>query len=239
MKRRRILQASLGLATWPIAGCAPAAVPVPPALPPAPAPPPPPPVASASAAAPPAAPPPPPLAPAPGISADQRVVARVGSNHGHTLVVAREDVLAAVDKTYDLTGTAAHGHSVTITEAQFREIAGGAPLRTSSTANGHIHRLLIKTAPAVDPPELANVCDIKIGGKDDHELAIPAAHIADRRDRTYEIQGIAPHSHALRVTAADFDRLARGGELAITTGPATPGEDHTHVVFIRHPARPR
>jgi hypothetical protein len=144
------------------------------------------------------------------------------------------DVKAGVDKTYDLTGSAGHGHSVTITAEQWKRLAAGEIVRTPSTLTGHLHRLLIKLAPAVDPPELANVCEIEIGGKDDHELSITAADIAARAEKKYDIQGVAPHSHALRVTAADFARLERGEQLTITTSPASPGEDHTHVVFIRH-----
>lgn len=166
----------------------------------------------------------------------ERVVTRVGTNHGHVLEVSPADVKACLDRTYDLRGTAGHAHTVTVSAADFRRLAAGETLRMPSTRDGgHLHRLLVRCAPAVDPPERVNVCQVEIGGKDDHELIIPAAHIAAASDRAYDIQGVAPHTHAVSMKASDFRRLARGEQLALTT---TAGGGHTHVVFVRYPLRP-
>jgi hypothetical protein len=163
------------------------------------------------------------------------VVAKVGSNHGHVFQVTLADVNAGVPRTYDLTGSAGHGHSVTLDADVFARLRTGEVVRMPSTRDGHLHRLLVKLAPAVDPPELANVCEIKIGGKDDHELAVTASDMAARADRSYDIQGVAPHNHTVRLAASDFERLAKGERLAVNSSMASPGEDHYHVVFIRYP----
>lgn len=232
LKRRSALQAGLSLATVPLLGCAPpAAPPVTTPPPPPPPPPAPPPAPPPTAAAPPPEPPPPAV---PAVPARSRVDARVGTNHGHVFRVPFADAKAGVEKTYDLTGSAGHGHTVTITPEHWKRLAAGETVRMPSTATGHLHRLLLKLAPEVDPPESANVCAIEIGGKDDHELVVTAADVAARADRTYDIQGIAPHAHALRIAGADFERLARGEQIVLTSSAA---DEHTHRVYIRYPAK--
>jgi hypothetical protein len=167
----------------------------------------------------------------------ERVVARVGQNHGHVFVVSAADVRAGAEKTYDLTGTAGHAHAVTLTTDDFRRIAAGEVLRKPSTRDGHLHRLLVRVAPAVDPPEAVNVCAIEIGGKDDHDMIVTAADMAAKKDRTYDIQGISVHTHTVKLAAADFERLGRGEQVHTSTSAAQPGEDHTHVVYVRYPAK--
>lgn len=168
-----------------------------------------------------------------------RVVTKIGQNHGHVLEVKPADVLAGVEKTYDLAGSAGHAHAVTLTADDFKRIRAGEILRKPSTRDGHQHRLYVRCAPAVDPPEAASVCTVEIGGKDDHELVITAADMTARADRTYDIQGVAAHTHAVRLSTADFDKLHRGEQVHVTTSPASPGEDHTHVVFVRYPGKSR
>ena len=64
----------------------------------------------------------------------------IQGNHGHTLVVSLADVNAAVDKTYDITGTSAHAHMVTITAADFAMIkAGTTRMVVSTTGGSHTH----------------------------------------------------------------------------------------------------
>jgi hypothetical protein len=166
-----------------------------------------------------------------------RVVARVGQNHGHVFEVKPGDVAAGVEKTFDLTGGASHAHAVTITASEWQRLGAGEILRKQSTRDGHAHRLYVRCAPAVDPPEMVSVCAVEIGGKDDHDLLINAADLAAKAERTYDIQGIANHTHAVRLTAADFERLLRGEQINTRTGPAQPGEDHSHVVFVRYPKK--
>ena len=159
-------------------------------------------------------------------------MARVGTNHGHVFQVSAADVAAGVEKTYDLTGSAGHAHSVKLGPDHFTRLRAGESVRISSTREGHLHRLLITCAVAVDPPEAVNVCRIEIGGKDDHDLVITAADVAAKAEKTYEMQGIAVHSHAVKLTSGDFDKLVRGEQLTITSGP---GDGHSHVIFIRYP----
>jgi hypothetical protein len=168
-------------------------------------------------------------------AACERVIAKVGGNHGHVFQVSAADVKAAVDRTYDLTGAAGHPHTVTLSADDFRRLGAGEVLRrTSSRDGGHQHRLLVKCAPRVDPPESVNVCQIEIGGKDDHEFAITAADMTAKAERAYDIQGVAVHTHTVRISAEGFERLARGEALTVT---ASPGDGHTHVVFVRYPVK--
>jgi hypothetical protein len=162
----------------------------------------------------------------------ERVVTKVGTNHGHVFTVGVDDVKAGVEKTYDLTGTSSHGHAVTLTADDFKRLRAGEILRMPSTREGHLHRLLVRTAPAVDPPETANVCEIQIGGKDDHEFAITAAHMAAMAEQSYDIQGVATHTHSVHISGADFGKLVKGEQIAINSSP---GAGHAHVVFVRYP----
>lgn len=64
----------------------------------------------------------------------------IAGNHGHVLAVPKEDVAAGVDKTYDITGAAAHAHSVTVTAADFAMLAGNTSVMvTSSSGAAHTH----------------------------------------------------------------------------------------------------
>ena len=66
--------------------------------------------------------------------------AAIQGNHGHTLTVSLADVNAGVDKTYDIMGTSLHGHSVTLTAADFTMIkAGTTRMVVSTSGGGHTH----------------------------------------------------------------------------------------------------
>ena len=167
----------------------------------------------------------------------ERVIGKVGRNHGHTLVVPPADVIAAVAKTYDISGTSGHAHEVTLTADDFKRLQAGQVIRMPSTrydGRGHLHRVLVKTAPAVDPPESISAVEATFSGKDDHELVIPAADLAAKVDKTYDMQGIAPHAHAVTVTAADFAKLLAGKDVTLHS---TIGDEHGHAVYIRAPGK--
>jgi len=71
---------------------------------------------------------------------------QISSNHGHTIVVSINDVMAGVDKTYDIRGTSAHTHSVTVTAANFATLTNnptGSVMVTSTDGNGHTHTVTI------------------------------------------------------------------------------------------------
>ena len=75
--------------------------------------------------------------------------ATIGSNHGHVLTVSAADVSAGVDKTYDITGTSAHAHMVTVTAANFTTLKNnpnGSVMLTSTSGGGHTHSVTIVCA---------------------------------------------------------------------------------------------
>ena len=68
----------------------------------------------------------------------------ISGNHGHVLTVSLADVNAGVDKTYDIMGTSAHTHSVTVTAADFTTIkAGTTRMVVSTTGGGHTHSVTV------------------------------------------------------------------------------------------------
>ncbi len=74
-------------------------------------------------------------------------VSAIGANHGHVLVVSKDDVTAAVDKTYDITGTANHPHHVTVTAAMFGTLKNNTSvMMTSTTDASHNHPVTVMCA---------------------------------------------------------------------------------------------
>lgn len=79
------------------------------------------------------------------------VNATLSGNHGHVLGIPPGDVAAGADKTYDIKGTSQHTHSVTITAAQFQQLAAGETIQVDSTRAGapdHLHTCTIICASA-------------------------------------------------------------------------------------------
>lgn len=70
----------------------------------------------------------------------------IHGNHGHTLTVSKDDVAAGVDKTYDITGSSAHGHSVTLTAVDFAKLAANEGISVVSTVSGHSHTVVVNCA---------------------------------------------------------------------------------------------
>jgi len=60
-----------------------------------------------------------------------------------------------------------------------------------------------------------------------HNLTVPSADIQAGVDKTYDIMGMANHSHTITITAAEFATLLAGGTIMDTS---TVGLCHTHVV---------
>jgi hypothetical protein len=162
----------------------------------------------------------------------ERIVAKIGKNHGHVFLVSMDDVRDGVDKAYDLTGTSAHAHSVTVTSAEFARLGKGETVRTQSSKIGHAHRLLVRLAPRVDPPETTNVCDTEVG--DDHELVVTALDLQAKLEKTYDIQGIADHTHQVVITPSDFTKLLAGTQVILESGLAIPGDDHAHRLYVSY-----
>jgi len=169
-------------------------------------------------------------------SAFSRVVAKVGRNHGHVLTVAFADVLAGVERSYEMAGTSDHPHKVTLTADDMKNLLAGQAFRTRSTRDRqHAHRVLVRCAPPVDPPEWVSVCEATFSGQDEHEVAIPAGDMAAKVDKTYDVQGIAGHPHEITMTAADFQKLAKGEAVSVKT-TRDKDDAHLHVVFIQYRA---
>jgi hypothetical protein len=72
----------------------------------------------------------------------------ITANHGHVLIVSKADVMAGVDKTYDIMGTALHTHSVTITAAMFATLAANTAggVMTTSSVTLHSHPITVVCA---------------------------------------------------------------------------------------------
>lgn len=77
-----------------------------------------------------------------------KVSPEIALNHGHVLDVPFADLTATGDKTYDIKGTALHTHSVTLTEAQRKDIAASKTVIVTSTDGGaaHTHTITITCA---------------------------------------------------------------------------------------------
>lgn len=76
-----------------------------------------------------------PMAPAAGSCG-----ATIAGNHGHVLTIAQTDLDSAVDKTYDVQGSADHTHSVTFTAGMLASLkAGNSVSATTTTTLAHNH----------------------------------------------------------------------------------------------------
>jgi len=68
----------------------------------------------------------------------------IANNHGHALTVSKDEVVAAVDRTYDIMGTATHTHTVTVTAAMFATLTAGTSVMVDSSLTlGHVHAITI------------------------------------------------------------------------------------------------
>lgn len=166
-------------------------------------------------------------------SSFSRTIARLGRNHGHTIVISFEDVKAGAEKTFDIApGSSGHPHAVTVSADEMKLLLAGQIVRTkSTTVRGHAHRVVVRCAPPVDPPEWVNACTFKSSGQDEHEIIVTAADLAAKVEKTYDIQGLAGHTHAVTLSAADFDKLTKGGPVTLHSS-RDPDDAHLHTVSI-------
>jgi len=71
----------------------------------------------------------------------------IAGNHGHSLVVTSADVAAGTSKTYNISGSSGHSHSVTISEAQFTALQNSEEIVVnSSSGNSHTHAITVRCA---------------------------------------------------------------------------------------------
>jgi len=91
----------------------------------------------------------------------------------------------------------------------------------------------VRCAPAVDPPEWITACKVSFSGQDEHEMIVPAADLAAKAEKTYDVQGIAGHPHQLTLSVADFEKLLKGGPVTAKT-TREPNDAHLHVVTVEY-----
>lgn len=84
-------------------------------------------------------------APAPGMGgAGAGCTDTIAANHGHVLMLPVADLGSAVDKTYDIQGSAVHTHTLTLTVANLRALKAGTNVTViSSTTAEHEHSVSI------------------------------------------------------------------------------------------------
>mgnify|MGYP001031070956 FL=1 len=77
-----------------------------------------------------------------GLCAENGVTTTIGDNHprgDHELDIPVDDVVAGVEKTYDIQGdNVGHGHTVTISPDDFTAIDSGAVVTLTSSDNGAV-----------------------------------------------------------------------------------------------------
>jgi hypothetical protein len=68
----------------------------------------------------------------------------IGANHGHVLVVAKDDVVAGAAATYHIKGSADHDHTVDLTVTDFASLQQNrAIVTTSSVDASHSHPIMV------------------------------------------------------------------------------------------------
>lgn len=78
---------------------------------------------------------------------DNGTTATISSNHGHSVIVSKADVLAATAKTYSITGTSNHDHSITVTASDFESLKKNQSITITSTSDGtHTHSVVVQCA---------------------------------------------------------------------------------------------
>lgn len=79
-----------------------------------------------------------------GQGACAETTAAISINHGHELNVSSADVMAEVDKIYDIMGSGDHTHQITVTAADFAALQSGETIVvTSSTDVSHSHDVTV------------------------------------------------------------------------------------------------
>lgn len=64
----------------------------------------------------------------------------VGTNHGHAATITAAQLTAGLALTLNIQGTAAHPHTVSLTQTEVTQISGGTRVeKISSTDNAHTH----------------------------------------------------------------------------------------------------
>ncbi len=76
-------------------------------------------------------------------------ITSIAANHGHTMSVSKADVAAGTPKSYNITGTSGHLHTVSLSSSHFASLAANQQVVvTSSSGNGHTHTVTVSCALA-------------------------------------------------------------------------------------------
>lgn len=71
----------------------------------------------------------------------------IGSNHGHTLQVSKDDVESGIEKQYAIAGSSGHDHNVTISSDNFSKLKSNQQIQVNSSNNsGHSHTITVSCA---------------------------------------------------------------------------------------------
>lgn len=135
----------------------------------------------------------------------------ISANHGHSVVVPAADVTAAVTKTYSIQGSSGHDHTITITKAQFVQLAGGASITVRSTSGaGHTHdvKVTCTSSSSTDAGRPDGSATADSGASRDAHADARTDARADASSSTCPNGASAStitanHGHTLKVSAAD------------------------------------
>lgn len=70
--------------------------------------------------------------------------ASIAGNHGHNVPILVADLDSTSDRTYDIRGTAAHTHGITLSTAQLAQLKAGMTVNVTSTpgdTDNHTHAI--------------------------------------------------------------------------------------------------
>lgn len=82
--------------------------------------------------------------------------------------------------------------------------------------------------PLPPPPSSQDGCSaFAVANNHGHSLAIPVADLDSTTERSYSIQGLAPHVHRVTINAAQFAALKAGQSIRVTSTLGGP-ELHQH-----------
>ncbi|WP_375324299.1 hypothetical protein [Flagellimonas sp. GZD32] len=71
----------------------------------------------------------------------------ISSNHGHTLVVSKEDIENGTERDYSIMGSSPHNHTVRLTSNHFNSLKSNDQIVvTSTTEDGHSHSVTVACA---------------------------------------------------------------------------------------------
>jgi hypothetical protein len=148
----------------------------------------------------------------------------ISNNHGHSLVVPFTHVAYGSERTYSIQGTSSHRHFITVTPAMFAQLRANQPITVESGGVSHTHMVTISCvlpAPACTPAPLFTA-------NHGHLLNASADDVTAGVEKSYDVKGVATHTHTVVVTAAMFQMLQQGTSVSTVTMGGT----HVHTVTI-------